>query len=165
MWEAEIRRTTVWGQPGHKVSETPMSTNKSCAVVQICNSNNIGCIGRRIKIWIHTQPKNERPYLKNNKSKKVLRVHLLSKHKALNSNPTTMNVTHMYGNIKTKSICTIIYTNKKKTLKIKKYSNSVGLSWGFIRSKWCHSCSSAAHTMSCKVSWACLLKVCRVHWR
>jgi hypothetical protein len=39
IWEGEIRRIMVQGQPGQKVSETPISTNKLAMVVCICNPN------------------------------------------------------------------------------------------------------------------------------
>jgi hypothetical protein len=47
-WEAEIRKIVVQHQPGKKVSETPISTNKPAVVVHTCHPSYTGGIGMKI---------------------------------------------------------------------------------------------------------------------
>jgi hypothetical protein len=47
--EVEIRRIKVLGQPGQKVSRTPISTNK-LGMVCACNPSYMGGTGRRILV-------------------------------------------------------------------------------------------------------------------
>jgi hypothetical protein len=50
IWEVEIRKTVVQGQPGKKKQQEPISTNKLYMVVLICNPNHMGGKGRRMVV-------------------------------------------------------------------------------------------------------------------
>jgi hypothetical protein len=81
------------GQPGQKVSEIPISTNKLVMEVHACHSSYTGGMGRRIKVQGWPPGKNTRPYLKI-KAKKGWGHDssggtLLSKHKSPSSHPST----------------------------------------------------------------------------
>jgi hypothetical protein len=89
----EIRRIAVQGQPGQRVSETPISTEKLNVLINFYNPSYMG--GIRKMIMIQSGPgKSTRPYPKKQKGLGIWlsgRVPV-SQHKALSSNPNTTKI-------------------------------------------------------------------------